>query len=235
MITGIEAIGDVPGLKSVASTQIAPASASARAGGRCSPPISSAPGSSTAAHSEAASGATSSGCMRERWSTERAPQSSATGTERMRGELLHVRAQRPAGRPRHRAHARQVLVAERDRLDEDVERVDVARAGERLRLVHPGVGRRARRHRVREQPREAHRLPHAAGQRAPEPRRARLALAREPVAGLALERGRPVLRASPPRAPPPGRAPPRRRARPARAPSWRSRRRRGRSPRTARR
>ena len=83
MITGSEAIGDVPGLKSVASTQIAPASASARAGGVASAFISSAPGSSTAAVSEAASGPTSSGWMTERWSTERAPRRSATGTERM--------------------------------------------------------------------------------------------------------------------------------------------------------
>ncbi len=109
-----------------------------------------------------------------------------------RRELLDVRAQRTAGVARDRAHPRQVLVAERDRLDEDVERVDVALARQRLGLVHPGVGGRPRRDGVGEQARHAHRLDDARRQLAPEPRRARLAGVREPVARLALERGRAV-------------------------------------------
>ena len=158
MITGIDAIGDVPGLKSVASTQIAPASTSARAGGRSSAFISSAPGSSTAADSDAASGAMSSGCMRERWSTERASQSSATGTERI-VESCSTCAR--SGRPVTRAIApmrARCVVPERDRLDEDVERVDVALARQRLGLVHPGFGGVARRHGMGEQARQPHRL-----------------------------------------------------------------------------
>ena len=137
----------------------------------------------------------------------------------MRRELLDVRAQRPAGAARDRAHAREVLVPEGDGLDEDVERVDVALARERLRLVHPRVGGEARRHGVGEQAGDRHRLHDARGELAPEPRGARLALAREPVARLALEHGRAVLRASRARAPRPARAPPRRTRRRASAPT----------------
>src|SRR4029450_9539269 len=104
-----------------AGDQLAPAPASPRAGGVCSSLMSSAPGSSTAAHSAAASGATSSGCRQARWSTERGPAARATGTGRVAGgcaagagvdraraarqrdgdravgvELLDVRAQRDA-------------------------------------------------------------------------------------------------------------------------------------------
>ena len=86
-----------------------------------------------------------------------------------------ARSGRPRSR-RDRAHAGEVLEPERDRLDEDVERVDVALARERLRLVHPAVRGEARRHGVREQPGEPHRLrrraPPARGRAArPAPRR----------------------------------------------------------------
>ena len=80
-MSGIETIGEVPGFRSVASTQTAPLSASSRAGARCSAPMNSAPGSNTAAQSEAASPGMWSIGMQERWSTERAPAAIATGTE----------------------------------------------------------------------------------------------------------------------------------------------------------
>ena len=82
MTTGIENTGEVPGLASVASTKIAPASMIARPGARCSAPRNSAPGSSTAAQRACASGPMSSGWIIDRWSTLRAPAASATGTER---------------------------------------------------------------------------------------------------------------------------------------------------------
>ena len=193
MITGIEATGEVPGLRSVASTQIAPASASSRAGARVLGVHQlGARQQHRGASRSAASGATSSGWISERWSTERAPHSSATGTERCVESCSTCARSGAAGVARDRAHPRQVLVGERDRLDEDVERVDVALARQRLGLVHPRVRRRAGRDRVREQPGQAHRLHDARRQLAPQPRGARLAVAREPVAGLALERGRAV-------------------------------------------
>ena len=171
---------------------MAPAPASSRAGAVCSAFISSAPGSSTAAVSEAPSGATSSGWISERWSTERAPHSSATGTERCVESCSTCARSGASCGARDRAHPRQVLVREGDGLDEDVERVDVALARQRLGLVHPCVRGRAGRHRVGEQAGQAHRLHDPACQLAPEPGGARLARAGEPVARLALERRRAV-------------------------------------------
>ena len=55
----------------------------------------------------------------------------------VRVELLDVRAQGHALARRDRAEALEVGVRERDRLDVDVERVDVALARERVDLVHP--------------------------------------------------------------------------------------------------
>ena len=95
----------------------------------------------------------SSGWMTERWSTERAPHSQRDGDRAHRRELLDVRAQRQAELAGERAHAREVVQPEGDGLDEDVERVDVALARERLGLVHPRVGGEAGRHGVREQAR----------------------------------------------------------------------------------
>ena len=64
----------------------------------------------------------------------------------VRRELLDVRAQRQPARGGDRAQALEVLVGERDRLDVDVERVDVGRVGaSALDLVHPRVGGEARR------------------------------------------------------------------------------------------
>jgi hypothetical protein len=78
-----------------------------------------------------------------------------------------VGAQRAPGVARDRAHPRQLVVAERDRLDEDVERVDVTLVRQRLGLVHPAVGRETRRHGVREQAGHAHRLHDLRRKRAP--------------------------------------------------------------------
>ncbi len=133
-----------------------------------SAPRNSAPGSSTAAHSAAASGATSSGCRQARWSTERAPAASATGTERWRGELLDVRAQR------HALAARRSRPAARD------PRCGTRRTRRRCRARRPPPARPAsstssiqvsgvvaRRHRVREQAGDA-----VEPERAAEPHRA---------------------------------------------------------------
>ena len=144
-------------------------------------------------------------------------------------ELLHVGAQRHALAPRDLAQPLEVVVAEGDRLDVDVERVDVGLGGELVDHVHPARGVVALRDRVREQAR------HPVADPARQPRQAQLGLARQAVAGLGLDRRRPPLahllahrqrlrqhlrRRSPP---------------PARGPRRRSRRRRARSPRTARR
>jgi hypothetical protein len=175
MMTGSEETGDVPGFRSVASTQMAPASARSRAGATRSAPRNSAPGSRTAAHSAAARGATSSGCRHARWSTERAPAARATGTERL---ALNCSTWARSGTPSRAAIApepREVLVGEGDRLDVDVERVDVARRGERIDLVHPSVGVIALRDGVGEQPGDA-----VGAELAAQAGGARLALHREP-------------------------------------------------------
>ena len=93
----------------------------------------------------------SSGCRQERWSTERAPHSSATGTERCAAELLDVGAQRssPCSRATAPMRARWSLVKATDSTKMSSASTSHSR-GERLRLVHPRVrgrspaGRRAR-------------------------------------------------------------------------------------------
>ena len=137
-------------------------------------------------------------------------------------ELLDVRAQRHALAPRDRAQPLEVLVAEGDRLDVDVERVDVAPPRPARR---PRPSSRRRRSPAGPRGRTA-RSTAVGAELAREPHRAQLALAREAVAGLGLERRRAraasISRAD---ARAPARAPRRRSPRRARAPTPRSRRR----------
>ena len=141
-MTGIEATGEVPGLRSVASTQIAPASASARAGAVCSPPSSSAPGRSTAAQSAAASGATSSGCrQREVVDRARARTPARPAPSGARRTARRGRAAAGPCRARSRPCGPGASLVKATRLDEDVERVDVARCA---RAPRPRPSRRPR-------------------------------------------------------------------------------------------
>src|SRR5690242_13323773 len=72
MQNGIEVVYDEPGLQSVASATVAPASSSARASGYGDRVENSAPGSSVATVSESASALTSVGDRWVQWSAEAA-------------------------------------------------------------------------------------------------------------------------------------------------------------------
>ena len=193
MTTGIENTGEVPGLASVASTKMAPASMIARPGARCSAPRNSAPGSSTAAHAASASGPMSSGWIIERWSTLRAPAASATGTERMQESCsTWVRRASPEAAASSPISSR-CASPKRDRLDEDVQGGDAA-GGHHLghHLLHhrhPRVRGVALRDGVGQQRGRGRRLGDVDLQLAGQHERAHLPLARQPVARLALERG----------------------------------------------
>ena len=168
-----------------------------------------------------ASGPTSSACTCERWSTERAPARSATGTDRIVRAARRA-AQRQAGGRRERAHPLEVVQPEGDRLDEDVER---GHGPERQHLRHHRLD--TRHPRVGVVPGRGSHAP-AAPSTASSARPARRAparasasaarLAREAVARLALERRRArrehlgrqrrrLRRAPARRLSPPGRAP----------------------------
>ncbi len=114
------------------------------------------------------------------------------GDRAHRRELLDVGAEADAVRARELTHPVEVLEPERDRLDEDVERARVLdRLGQHLlHLVHPGCGRVAVGHGVREQRRPRRDLRDDLVELGRELERAQLAGGREPVAGLAFERGR---------------------------------------------
>ncbi len=106
-------------------------------------------------------------------------------------ELLDVAAQRQPGAGRQLPHQRQVLVGEGHRLDEDVERRDGAGGHHlghhRLDLGDPLVGGEAVGHGVGQERRRERRLGHLGVERVGKAQRPQLAVARQPVAGLALE------------------------------------------------
>ena len=79
IVASIDSDGAEPGLKSVASTTRAPASASARAGGIGRSRYSAQSGRQTAATPDDASSRTPSGPVCSRWSTDAAPSSAASG------------------------------------------------------------------------------------------------------------------------------------------------------------
>ena len=140
MITGSDETGEVPGLRSVASTQMrARVGEVARRG--------DALGAEELGAGQQHGGALGGGERRDVVGVQagevvdRARAGGQRDRHRAVGvELLDVGAQRHALARRDRAQAREVLVGEGDRLDVDVERVDVARRGQRVDLVHPAVG-----------------------------------------------------------------------------------------------
>ena len=160
--TGIENTGAVPGLPSVASTTIAPASSSARAGARCSAPRNSAAGSSTAAHGAAASGSDVLGVDR-REVVDRARARGQRHRHRPHGRRTARRGsaapgrRRPPARPSAPgARCRTRSTRRRCRAPTPSRRQHLGH--HRLDLAHPPVGRPAVGHRVGEQRRRERRL-----------------------------------------------------------------------------
>ena len=184
----------LPGLKSVASATAAPASTSARPGGIGRPRKSALAGSSTPTTSLAASARTPSSPVASRWSTERAPSSTASGIAPLSRELVAVEAQREPGVAARLEVAARLRRVERAALEEDVRRLGEPRRfrqhlGEREVEVGVGVVELGRDRVGAEPGRDA-----AGGADRAERRELRVAV--EPVAGLRLERGRPVRAAS---------------------------------------
>ena len=181
-MTGSEETGEVPGFRSVASTQIAPASASVARRG-------DALGAEELRAGQEHGGALGGGERRDvvgvqaREVVDRARAGGQRHRHRAVGvELLDVGAQRDALARGDGAQVREVLVGEGDGLDVDVERVDVARRGQRVDVVHPGVAVVALRDGVGEEPGDA-----VGAELAAQAHGARLGVDREPVAGLGLE------------------------------------------------
>ena len=155
-ISGSDTTGDVPGLRRSRARRSRPRRPARAPGGTCSSPRNSAPGSSTAAQSRPRPAARRRpGAGATRWSTERAPHASATGTERFvlncstcarRSSAVLARPARPSGagaRSRRRSTRRRCRAREAP---------SPRRRGQhRLDLVHPAVGVVAVGDRVREQ------------------------------------------------------------------------------------
>ena len=185
----------VPAFASLASATVAPASSSARAGGRRSRRTIAGAGSTVATVSEPAMAATPSSSSCSRWSTDAAPSRIPSSVGPGSRELLGVQAQAEARGDGRSADALGGREVEEAGIGEDVDEVGEALRGDgrdhlvrdALRMLSGGrsVGDRVR---AEEGRHDANR--HPIGDAPNDAEVAELFLERQAVAGLALDRRR---------------------------------------------